>query len=322
MNKRTLLLFSIALLLSTSIRLTGNAQENAQPFARFEQAVKAEQDGFVGNKAKLSAIFNDERNRLGDKFETELIEYIGADVELHYWVSWFLIAPTYLHGNQPLPQLSLEIKRRALEMLRDKTDRESLGDIVRLSVTAAILCDSLGLLDEALIHKQRAARLIAVDISLNASFPAIDERERSRYETLEARQSRVIGNSPAPPAPRENGARSGSRNNSRSVSGGILNGRATSLPQPPYPPVAIAAKIQGQVVVQITVDESGDVIAATAVSGPALLRQAAAQAARGAKFAPTTLSGAPVRVTGVLIYKFTLDAQGKPERSAPVARRL
>ncbi|MCA1591494.1 MAG: TonB family protein [Acidobacteria bacterium] len=91
------------------------------------------------------------------------------------------------------------------------------------------------------------------------------------------------------------------------VSGGVLNGKAISKPQPPYPPIAKAARAQGQVTVQILVDESGRVVSATAVGGHPLLQQAAVSAARQARFSPTMLSGQPVKVSGVITYNFVLQ---------------
>jgi periplasmic protein TonB len=88
------------------------------------------------------------------------------------------------------------------------------------------------------------------------------------------------------------------------ISGGVLNGKATSLPKPAYPPVAKAARASGTVTVQVTIDENGNVISARAVSGHPLLQAAAVQAARSAKFSPTKLSGQPVKVTGVITYNF------------------
>ncbi|HEV2705971.1 MAG TPA: TonB family protein [Pyrinomonadaceae bacterium] len=91
------------------------------------------------------------------------------------------------------------------------------------------------------------------------------------------------------------------------VSGGVLNGKAISKPQPPYPPIAKAARASGTVTVQIVVDESGRVISASAVSGHPLLQQAAVSAARQARFSPTLLSGQPVKVSGVITYNFVLQ---------------
>lgn len=91
------------------------------------------------------------------------------------------------------------------------------------------------------------------------------------------------------------------------VSGGILNGKAISKPQPVYPPVALDAGVSGTVNVQIVVDESGEVISAKAISGHRLLQQAAVEAAHRARFSPTLLSGQPVKVSGMISYNFVVQ---------------
>ena len=88
------------------------------------------------------------------------------------------------------------------------------------------------------------------------------------------------------------------------ISAGVLNGKATSLPEPVFPAIAKAAHASGSVTVEITIDETGNVIAAHAVSGHPLLQSAAVDAARRASFNPTRLSGEPVKVSGVLVYNF------------------
>lgn len=88
------------------------------------------------------------------------------------------------------------------------------------------------------------------------------------------------------------------------ISGGVLNGKAISLPKPAYPPIARAAHASGTVVVQVLIDENGNVVSAHAVSGHPLLQAVAVGAARQAKFSPTKLSGQPVKVTGVIQYNF------------------
>ena len=90
----------------------------------------------------------------------------------------------------------------------------------------------------------------------------------------------------------------------KTVSGGVLNGKATSLPKPAYPAAAKAVRAAGAVSVQVLISESGSVISANAVSGHPLLRAAAEGAARGARFSPTLLSGQPVKVSGVITYNF------------------
>lgn len=90
----------------------------------------------------------------------------------------------------------------------------------------------------------------------------------------------------------------------KTISGGILNGKANSLPKPPYPPAARAVRASGAVSVQVLIDEGGNVISASAVSGHPLLQPAAVAAARAAKFSPTLLEGNPVKVSGVITYNF------------------
>jgi protein TonB len=86
---------------------------------------------------------------------------------------------------------------------------------------------------------------------------------------------------------------------------GPINGKATYLPKPPYPAMALAANIQGKVDVQVTIDETGKVVSANAVSGHPFFRAVAERAAWSAKFSPTYLSKVPVKVTGVIVYNFT-----------------
>lgn len=88
---------------------------------------------------------------------------------------------------------------------------------------------------------------------------------------------------------------------------GLLNERAVSKPQPPYPPAAKAARAEGTVVVQVMVDETGGVVSAKAVSGHPLLRAAAEAAAQRAKFSPMLLSGQPMKISGTLTYNFVLE---------------
>ena len=90
----------------------------------------------------------------------------------------------------------------------------------------------------------------------------------------------------------------------KTVSGGVLNGKAVSLPKPPYPPAARAVRASGAVTVQVLIDETGRVVSASAASGHPLLQAAAVSAARQARFSPTMLSGQPVKVSGIITYNF------------------
>jgi TonB family protein len=88
------------------------------------------------------------------------------------------------------------------------------------------------------------------------------------------------------------------------ISGGVLNGKATSLPKPVYPAAAKAVRASGSVNVQVLIDEEGKVVSASATSGHPLLRAASEQAARASTFSPTSLSGQLVKVSGIIVYNF------------------
>jgi TonB family protein len=87
--------------------------------------------------------------------------------------------------------------------------------------------------------------------------------------------------------------------------GEILNGRALILPKPDYPREARELSLQGTVVVEVEIDEKGNVIGAKdRCEGLPYLSESSIRAAFKARFSPTTLSGVPVKVKGVICYNF------------------
>lgn len=89
------------------------------------------------------------------------------------------------------------------------------------------------------------------------------------------------------------------------IDGGVVNGKAVSLPKPEYPLSARTSRASGAIPVKVSIDEQGNVTSAKAFcDGHPALKQSSEDAARKAKFAPTTLSGVPVKVTGIILYQF------------------
>jgi TonB family protein len=87
-------------------------------------------------------------------------------------------------------------------------------------------------------------------------------------------------------------------------SGGVLNGKAISLPKPSFPPEARQLRASGIVRVQVTIDETGKVIDAKVLCGHPVFAKPSEEAARKARFTATKLSGQPVKVTGIILYSF------------------
>lgn len=86
---------------------------------------------------------------------------------------------------------------------------------------------------------------------------------------------------------------------------GVVDRKAITRPAPFRPPGAKAARVEGAVAVSVLIDESGRVLQAQAISGHPLLRQAAMDAACRARFSPTPVDGPPLRISGVLTYRFS-----------------
>ncbi len=89
------------------------------------------------------------------------------------------------------------------------------------------------------------------------------------------------------------------------ISKGVSMGDAITRVTPVYPSIAKQMNAAGEVQVEITIDETGRVIEAKAISGPAVLRNAAEEAARKWVFKPTLLDGSPIRQNGTLTFVFT-----------------
>lgn len=89
---------------------------------------------------------------------------------------------------------------------------------------------------------------------------------------------------------------------------GDLMNKIKDQPLPQYPALARAAGISGQVVIQVIVDETGQVISARITGGPPVLGEAAMEAAYRARLIPTEKDGKPIKVTGYLNYQFQPEA--------------
>ena len=84
------------------------------------------------------------------------------------------------------------------------------------------------------------------------------------------------------------------------------------LPKPEYPPAAVAQRAGGKVIVQLVVDETGNVVSARAVKGDPLLQDAAIKAASRARFNPLIANGQPTRMTGQIVYDFKVPPEQNP----------
>ena len=90
------------------------------------------------------------------------------------------------------------------------------------------------------------------------------------------------------------------------VGGRVRQPRPIVQTHPEYPLLAKQARVQGQVQIDATLDEQGNVIDMKIVSGPPLLYQAALDALKKWKYEPTYLNDQPIAVEMIVTISFQL----------------
>lgn len=86
--------------------------------------------------------------------------------------------------------------------------------------------------------------------------------------------------------------------------GGVINGKAISLPKPSYPDAAKKDHITGIVEVAVQIAEDGRIISAGVISGHPAFAEEAIKTACKARYSPTLFNGQPVKVMGAISYNF------------------
>ncbi len=90
----------------------------------------------------------------------------------------------------------------------------------------------------------------------------------------------------------------------QTVEVGSLIGMAIRLVQPVYPLNARSLKINGEVMINVMINEEGDPIDIKVVNGHPFLRQACEDAIKKSKFKPIMVNNKPVKAKGFITYKF------------------
>ena len=87
----------------------------------------------------------------------------------------------------------------------------------------------------------------------------------------------------------------------------MMEGNLIYKPQPLYPPIARAGRIQGEVVLRAIISKSGTIENLEAMSGHPLLIPAAVEAVKRWRYRPYVLNGEPVEVETRVTVNFILS---------------
>jgi TonB family protein len=162
--------------------------------------------------------------------------------------------------------------------------------------------------DRAISDYTEAIRIdptnLAHYISRAEVYRATGEFELARADEKRARQERAISQTIVERARalNERATQESGQRVVKDLSGDALLQTATHQVGPAYPPLARAARVSGRVVVEVTIDASGNVTLAKAISGHPLLKSAALDAARQWRFRPSNAQGTAVIIKGNLTF--------------------
>jgi TonB family protein len=90
------------------------------------------------------------------------------------------------------------------------------------------------------------------------------------------------------------------------IGGNVKEPKLIASVAPAYPLGARSSGVQGDVVIETTIDKSGNVVRTHVVSGPAMLRPSALEALKHWKYEPSRLDGEPVEVQMQVTIRFRL----------------
>jgi TonB family protein len=95
-------------------------------------------------------------------------------------------------------------------------------------------------------------------------------------------------------------------NKASTVRGTVKGPQNRSRVPPEYPEIARQLNMEGDVVLDITIDTNGDVTDIDVGSGPVVLRQAAQAAVRHWKYEPSRSDGQPITAYERVVVRFRL----------------
>jgi TonB family protein len=147
--------------------------------------------------------------------------------------------------------------------------------------------EKLGETRKAVADYQKAVDLDPANDTAKASL------KRLQDVIAAAEAAEAAKNTPPPPPP--------------FINLGIISAaNATKMVTPVYSVIAQRSQAEGKVVVDLELDENGDVVYAKASSGHQLLKQAAEDAAKHSKFKPALFNNKPIKAMAQIVFNFSL----------------
>ncbi len=252
----------------------------------------------AGFKEVLSEAFNEDRKALGDNFESELWKYLGNDINRYYYTGLFLVTPKYLYGNTPQPELALKIWQKGIDLAKKKSSLNDGARRTSLLIVSAVLSEKVGKSDDAKKFKAEAYSYVTANPEAGTYDLKLTDYDLCIYRNIGGGKKDCV-EPPAADLPKSDVLSAGMAILWKFVFAAI----------PVFPKEMKGKDIEGTVLVEIMVDETGKVISAKGIKGPVEFYPAAEKAASLSKFRVSILAGKPVKMSGVLRYTFYKDGR-------------
>ena len=173
-------------------------------------------------------------------------------------------------------------------------DKYAADSLKEAQTAQAALDAELKAQEGKFIKSYNRARELAVAATTAADKAATDATSaRERAEAEEARRAKAAA------------ARREKTEKAVRVGGQVRPPVRVKEVAPVYPAIAQSARVQGDVVIEATIDEEGKVADARVVKSVPLLDQAALDAVRQWEYRPSLLNGVPTAVVMTVTVKFT-----------------
>lgn len=222
----------------------------------------------------------------------------------------------YNKAIQLSPQNSSLYLNRALVFLKKKDYEKAIAEydkVIELSPKDLIAYANRANSYEKIGNTEKAVtdykKIIEIDDKNEAAINNLKRIEDERARVLQKQkeqentltQAEIEKEKPKEDQP----VKTETSDSSQIVDLGRLNSTmAIDMVTPIYSQIAKSLNLQGQVTVQVTLDEEGKVTSAEATEGHKLLRESAEQASRRSKFKPAMVGDKAVKSKGYIVYNF------------------
>lgn len=162
--------------------------DGPSPFAELDRALaqRAEYSEvpYYQDRDELALLFSAARAEAGADLEIYLHDFMGDDIDRHYWSAAFLSEDVYAGGQYLDEPLALDVLHAAIDLCGDELVEEDDFSEVSLRFNAAILAARQGFDDLATAHKNQITDLLSAFPDASAWRPAMYEWEEAMWEDI------------------------------------------------------------------------------------------------------------------------------------------